>query len=381
MAFVFVICVALLVYVYAGYPLLCALLAAVRRRHVHAAAVMPPVTVLISAYNEADCIEETLRNKLALDYPAERLDVIVVSDESDDGTDDIVRRLADEIGGGRVRLFRQEPRAGKTSALNRAVTEARGEILVFSDANSLYAPDALRRLVEPFADPEVGYVTGRMLYLAPDGSTTGEGCSAYMRYENLLRDLETRVGSVVGVDGGIDAVRRELYAQMRPDQQPDFVLPLSVVARGFRVVYQPAARLYEASLSEASDEFRMRTRVSLRAWHALRDMAGLLDPLRYGLFSWQLFTHKWLRYLAPVFQVLAFVSNAAVIDRGVPWVCLFGLQLLFYGAALGGLFLRGRRLPTALLFPFYLCLLNAAAGVALMRFLRGERQVIWTPRV
>lgn len=380
MAFVFAMCVILLVYVYAGYPVLCALLAALRHRKVRAAAGTPRVTVLISAFNEADCIEETVRNKLDLDYPPERLDVIVISDGSDDGTDDIVRRVAEEAGPDRVRLIHQETRAGKTSALNRAAAEARGDVLVFSDANSLYAPDALRRLVEPFADPEVGYVTGRMLYRAPDGSLTGEGCNAYMRYENMLRGLETRLGSVVGVDGGIDAVRAELYAPMRSDQQPDFVLPLGVVARGRRVVYQPAARLYEASLSVASDEFRMRARVSLRAWHALKDMAGLLNPLRHGVFAWQLFTHKWLRYLAPIFQILAFVSNAALAARGVPWDRLFALQLLFYLAALAGLALRGRRLPTPLSFPFYLCLLNAAAGLALIRFLRGERQVTWTPR-
>lgn len=380
MTFVFLMCVILLAYVYAGYPALCALFAALRRRRVRAAAGTPSVTVLISAYNEADCIEETLRNKLALDYPPERLDIIVVSDASDDGTDDIVRRVADEVGGDRIRLVRQEGRAGKTSALNLAAAEARGEILVFSDANSLYAPDALRRLMEPFADPEVGYATGRMLYRAPDGSLTGEGCSAYMRYENALRGLETRLGSVVGVDGGIDAVRAELYEPMRPDQQPDFVLPLGVVARGHRVVYQPEARLYEASLAKASDEFRMRTRVALRAWHALKDMAGLLNPLRHGLFSWQLFTHKWLRYLAPVFQVLAFVSNAALAGRGAPWDRIFVLQILFYLTALAGMALRGRKLPAPLSFPFYLCLLNAAAGVALVRFLRGERQVTWTPR-
>jgi len=379
MEFLFYSCMILLVYVYAGYPLLCALIAGVHSRGVRSAAYTPSVTIIISAFNEADCIEDTLRNKLSLVYPADRVEVIVVSDASDDGTDDIVRRVADESDG-RVRLLRQDQRSGKTSALNLAVAQAGGDLIVFSDANSLYGPSALRCLVEPFADPEVGYVTGRMVYKAPDGSLTGEGCSAYMRYENVLRGLETRLGSVVGVDGGIDAVRSNLYEPMGDNQQPDFILPLSVVERGYRVVYQPGALLYEESLSVASDEFRMRTRVTLRAWHALRDKAGLLDPFRHGLFSWQLFTHKWLRYLAPVFQVTAFLTNAAMLGSGAVWTILFILQLAFYTAALLGYGLRKHNLPMPLSFPFYLCLLNGAAGNALIRFLRGEQQVIWTPR-
>ena len=318
-----VVCLVVLVYVYAGYPLLCWLLSRLRRRPVRSAPGTPPVTIVISAYNEAGCIEATLRNKLALDYPDDLCEIIVVSDGSDDGTDEIVARIA-AAAPDRVRLLRQEPRAGKTNALNAAASIARGEILVFSDANSLYAPDALRRLVEPFADPAVGYATGRMLYKAPDGSLTGEGCSAYMRYENSLRGLESAMGSVVGVDGGIDAVRASHYAAMREDQQPDFVLPLSVVQRGLRVVFVPQARLYEASLARAGDEFRMRTRVALRAWHALRDMAILLNPLRYGIFSWQLFSHKWLRYLAPVFQATAFLANVflwGTAVAGTPCSC------------------------------------------------------------
>ncbi len=379
MSIVFTICVLMLVYVYAGYPALCAMIAALCNRGVRGAEGTPTVTIIIAAFNEAACIERTLRNKLSLDYPPERVEVIVVSDASDDGTDEIVRRAADETGRA-VRLLRQEPRAGKTAALNLAVENASGELLVFSDANSLYGPSALRRLVEPFADPEVGYVTGRMVYKAPDGSLTGEGCSAYMRYENVLRGLETRLGSVVGVDGGIDAVRASLYAPMRHDQQPDFVLPLSIVQRDLRVVFQPRALLYEDSLSVPSDEFRMRTRVALRAWHALKDKAMLLNPFRHGFYSWQLFSHKWLRYLAPIFQLGALVSNAILVGTAPIWNALLALQAVFYALALVGLLLRNHRLPPPLSFPFYLCLLNGAAGNALIRFLRGERLVTWTPR-
>jgi cellulose synthase/poly-beta-1,6-N-acetylglucosamine synthase-like glycosyltransferase len=373
--FLLLSCVALLAYVYLGYPLLAALAAALRRRAVRAAPHTPRVSILIAARNEAAHIAATVGNKLALDYPPERVEVIVVSDASDDGTDEAVAALA---AGGRVRLLRQAPRAGKTAALNLAAGAATGEILVFSDANSLYAPDALRRLLEPFADPSVGYATGRMLYRSPDGSPTGEACSHYMRYESFLRRMETAIGSVVGVNGGIDAVRAELYTPMRADQQPDFVLPLSVVERGRRVVYAPQARLYEATLATAGDEFRMRVRVALRAWHALGEKRGLLDPFRHGIYAWQLASHKWLRYLAPLFQLGALAGNAALIGRGTVWNAAFVLQAGFY--LLAALGLVARSLPGPLAFPYYVCLLNAAAGTALVRFLAGRKQAVWTPR-
>ena len=374
---VFALCAALLAYVYAGYPLLARALAGARRRRVAAAPITPAVTVLIAAYNEAGHIVETVRNKLAQAYPADRLEVIVVSDGSDDGTDELVRGLGDP----RVRLLRQAPRAGKTSGLNLAVPHARGEVLAFADANSLWAPDALARLVEPLADPAVGYVTGRMVYRAPDGSLTGEGCSAYMRYENALRAWETACGSIVGVDGGIDAVRRELYAPMRPDQLPDFVLPLAVRERGLRVVYAPAALLYEDALAAAGDEFRMRVRVSLRALHALRDKAALLDPARFGLFAWQLFSHKVLRYLAPLFQAGALAAGAVLAwGPWSPWKLVFAAQLLFYLMAWMGHLRRDEGSPRLFALAYYLCLVNAASAVALGRFARGQRQVTWQPR-
>ena len=233
----------------------------------------------------------------------------------------------------------------------------------------------------PEAGTRVGYVTGRMLYRAPDGSLTGEGCSAYMRYENTLRAWETRLGSVVGVDGGIDAVRRDLYVPLRADQLPDFVLPLAVRERGRRVVYRPEARLYEDALAAAGDEFRMRVRVALRAWHALRDKAALLNPFRHGLFAWQLLSHKVLRYLAPFFQLGALLANLVLAaGGGTFWVWLLGLQVVFYLLALLGHALRGRRAPRPLSLAYYLCVVNAASGLAFLRFLRGRKQVLWQPR-
>jgi glycosyltransferase involved in cell wall biosynthesis len=367
----------MILYVYAGYPLAAAVCAAIAKKRVVKGDDLPSVTILISAYNEKECIGATLENKLGLDYPGEKREIIVISDGSTDGTDEIVGAYASRG----VRLLRQEPRQGKTAALNSAVPEAQGEILVFSDANSIYEPDALRRLVRNFSDPTVGYVTGKMIYRNPDGSGIGDGCSAYMKYENLLRRIETQVGSVVGVDGGIDAVRRILYQPMNADQLPDFVLPLKVIAQGFRVVYEPEAVLVEPTLQTTDDEYRMRVRVSLRALWALKDMRSLLSFRRFRLFAWQLWSHKALRYCCFIFLILAFVSNAALWRAHEAYKALFLIQSAIYLAfvcqlALG---LSGRSSKVLYLLHYFM-LLNLASAHAFLKFILGRKQVVWTPR-
>jgi len=380
--YVFWVCIVVLAYIYAGYPVLTRLLGGMLRRRVFAATAgqfQPTVTVMIAAFNEAAHIAETVRNKLALDYPAELLDIIVISDGSDDGTDEAVTAIGDP----RVRLIRQEPRAGKTSALNLGRPAVTGEVIVFSDANSLYRPDTLQHLVAPLHDPAVGYVTGRMVYKAVDGSLTGEGCSAYMEYENALRAWETNLGSIVGVDGGVDAMRRDIYRPMRADQLPDFVQPLTVREQGYRVVYAPDALLYEDALADSGDEFRMRVRVSLRAYHALKDKAALLNPFRFGLFAWQLFSHKVLRYLAFVFMAVALAANAVLAwNEGRVWSLLFTGQVLFYGSAFFGHLLNQRQQtpPRLIGLAYYLCVINLASALAFFQFLLGRKQVTWKPR-
>jgi cellulose synthase/poly-beta-1,6-N-acetylglucosamine synthase-like glycosyltransferase len=298
----------------------------------------------------------------------------VVSDGSVDGTDDIVS----DLGERRVTLLRQDPRQGKTLALNTALKVARGEIVVFSDANSRYEQAAVRQLAGALAHPDVGYVTGRLVYEDPGSTAVGAGSGLYMAYENWLRRLESRVGSVVGVNGGIDAVRRVLYQPMRADQLPDFVLPLRVVQQGYRVVTCDEAVAHEDALGQQADEFRMRVRVSLRALHALMDMRHLLHP-RYGLFAFQLFVHKLLRYLVMVPLAGALVCSALLVQSPV-YAAIFAAQIGCY--ALAGLgWLSGGRIRFRPIFvPFYFCLINVAAGVAFLGFVRGKRQILWTPR-
>lgn len=382
MTLVFWLCAIVVVYIYIGYP------AVVRWVQGHGNPVLkqesylPAVSILVPAFNEAKEIASTLQNKLAQDYPQDRIEIIVVSDESDDGTDDIVEQISRESAIP-VRLVRQSPRQGKTSGLNLIVPLAKGDILIFSDANSLYAPDTVRKLVVNFADPRVGYVTGKMVYTNPDGSLVGDGCSAYMKYENFLREGETLMGSIVGVDGGVDAMRRTLYSPLNPDQLPDFVQPLKVVEKGFRVVYEPDALLKEPALTDGGREYRMRVRVSLRALWALHDMRQMLNPARFGVFSFQLWSHKVLRYLAflPLLGVL--VSSVALSGTAVIYALALALQLLFYALAWVGhqRSLQGKTLPTALALPYYFSLLNVASAHATWRYLKGEKQIIWAPRV
>lgn len=368
----------LIIYIYVGYPLLLKVLPQRAGTIDPAAPEHPKVTVLIPAFNEAAVIEDTIRNKLAQQYPADALEVIVISDESEDGTDDIVQKIAAEDA--RVKLVRQSPRQGKTAGLNLAIPQASGEILVFSDANSHYDDKAIQELVNCFRDPEVGYATGKMVYVNEDGSLVGDGCSAYMKYENFMRALETRISSVVGVDGGIDAMRKDLYQPMNPDQLPDFVQPLKVVTQGKRVVYCESALLNEEALNSSDKEFRMRVRVSLRAYWAMSDMRHLFNPSRYGLFALQLISHKLLRYLAFIPLVIAFISNALITGYSGFYVLTFLIQLAFYGAAAVAALSENSN-NRWLGLAHYFCLINLAAAKAFVKFLRGEKIVMWKPRV
>jgi cellulose synthase/poly-beta-1,6-N-acetylglucosamine synthase-like glycosyltransferase len=366
----------LIVYTYAGYPATLAVLGARPVRFGNASARLPAVSIVIAAHNEEVEIGDTIRNKLELDYPRERLQIIVVSDGSTDRTDAIVASFHDEG----VLLLRQEPRQGKTAALNLAREAASAEIVVFSDANSRYDREALRRLVEVFDDGTVGYVTGRLVYLNPGQSPSAASCGLYMRYENWIRSLETRVGSVVGVNGGIDAVRRELFTPMRPDQLPDFVLPLRVVEQGYRVVFQPEAVSYEAALSRSRDEFRMRVRVALRSMRALWEMRHLLAP-RYGRLAFQLLVHKVLRYLLFVPMVVVLLTSFLLAAKPAYALMAAAQVLLYAGGAVGLCYQRrGSAFARVLGIPAFFLLANVAPAVALIKLARGERQVLWQPR-
>ncbi|MBK8508724.1 MAG: glycosyltransferase family 2 protein [Candidatus Competibacteraceae bacterium] len=377
----FWICVSLILYIYIGYMTIIFLVTRVYNRNPKKAYIEPNVSIIIAAFNEEKDIECTVLNKLSLNYPKDRLEIIVISDGSTDLTDNIVSNLAKRERG-RIKFLRQEPRQGKTEALNKAVSLASGEILIFSDANSLYDKDAIGYLVSNFYDSTIGYVTGQMIYKKSDENDFDQGSNAYINYENLVRIFETRMNSVIGVDGGIDAVRRECYTPMRADQLPDFILPLNIVEQGKRVVYEPKAISYESALNVASDEYKMRVRVSLRAFWALKDKKNLLNPLRYPLFAWQLLSHKVLRYGAFFPLMGLFLLNIFLIENHILYAIFFTLQIMAYSlAAVGPLLVKLPVNHSKLLMPYYFAVLNIACAAALWKFINCQKVVLWKPRL
>ena len=366
----------LIIYPSVIYPSLVCLFGLIRPRRVKHRSWFPSVTVLIPAYNEAQNIAATIQNKLDQDYPRDRVEIIVISDGSTDGTDDIVRQFSSQ----NVRLIRREPREGKAAALNEAVRFASGEILVFSDANSLFAPDAIRLMMENFADPEVGYVTGNLNYKIQSAGIAGNGCSAYMKYENTLRTLETRAGSIIGVNGGVDAIRRELYRDVPRNLITDFVLPLHVISTKHRVVYDERVHSSEVANSELGSEFRMRLRVSLRALQGIAYMRRLCNPFNYPWAAFSLTSHKVSRYFCFLFLSIAFATNLMLISYP-GYRVLFIAQAIAYLLALVGL---RKGLPGILrnlsLVPAYFLVTNVAFAMAAIKFLQGETMATWQPR-
>lgn len=361
---------------YFGYPLLLVTRNAFRPHQRSVDGHEPTVSLLISAYNEATVIRQKLQNSLSLDYPHEKLEVVVMSDGSDDDTDSIVREFAAEG----VRLYRQEPRQGKSAALTRFVPRAQGDVIVFSDANSMYEPDALRKLVRHFRAPDVGYVVGRQDYYVPtNGSpTTSEG--VYWKYEQFLKRQESRASSVVGGDGAIYAIRKELFQPLRADDVSDFVNPLQIVAMGYRGVYEPDAVCYEEPTDSIAGEFRRKVRIVNSSMQGLFRVPSVMKPWRVGWFAVQVLLHKFLRWLVPVFLLAMLVTAAAMvwIDAQPAILAVLVLQVAFYGLALLGTIPVLRRLPLFSI-PVYFCTVNLAAGWGLMTAVFGRRFAIWDP--
>ncbi|MBX3441606.1 MAG: glycosyltransferase family 2 protein [Planctomyces sp.] len=358
---------------YVGYPLL--LIAArplARPRRIVDSE--PTVSFVISAFNEAAVIADKLDNTLTLDYPRDRLEVAVISDASDDGTDGIVANYADRG----VALHRQSPRTGKSMGLTRFVPQLTGEFVVFSDANSMYERDAVRKLVRHFADPSVGFAVGHQRYYA-DGTDAAASESLYWRYETFLKIQESRIGSVVCGDGAIYAIRRELFEPLRADDINDLYLPLRIVARGFRGVFDAEAVCYERTAATFSGEFRRKVRIINRSLRAVLRVPQVLNPFRVGRFAWQLGIHKVLRWFVPFLLIAALLANIPLAARGQTFYqWLLGLQIAFYSLAclrpVAGI---GSIKPVYL--ASYFCLMNLAAFFGVLSCLFGSRIAVWQP--
>lgn len=369
---------ALVVYVYLGFPVLLYIYS--RFRSVHNRELpeeLPTVTLLISAFNEEACITEKIENSLALDYPKDRLQIIVLSDQSSDRTDEIVESFHDRG----VVLRRMVERGGKTLGLNDGVKHSSSEFVVFSDANAMYRADAIQALIAPFSDSRVGAVIGESTYANAE-SDAGESESLYWRYETTIKALESRASSVVGGDGAIYAVRRSLFKPMAADVLSDFVNPLQVVEQGFQCVFEPNAISVEDVAESFEKEFSRKVRIVNRAWRATMSMKHLMIPFRYGAFAWQLFSHKLLRWLVPAFLLVLLVSNALLLQQGTFYRLTFLAQIACYALATAGAVLRKKsNLSLALYVPYYFCLVNVASARGIMEAYQGKTYTTWsTPR-
>jgi cellulose synthase/poly-beta-1,6-N-acetylglucosamine synthase-like glycosyltransferase len=372
----FILSLLLVAYAYVGYPLVIFLWSRLFPRAVRKAAITPRVSLIITAYNEERDIAAKLDNTLALDYPADKMEIIVASDCSSDRTDDIVRGYA----GHGVRLHRRPERLGKSVAQNHAVKFAGGEILVFSDATTMYAADAVRQIVRSFADPQVGCVAGQLIYVDNAVTAVGQGCRSYWGYEKFIKESESRAGSLIGVSGCLYAVRRSSYARLALDMSSDFVIASEIHLRGQRAVYERDAVAMEDTNKRGRDEFRMRVRIIEQTYSALHRYRAALRLGEHGLFAFQLISHKVMRYAVPLFLMVAFAANLVLAGEAAFFRLAFIAQAALYlAAAAGGLGERlGLRLGV-LALPYYFVLANAASLAAFVHFMRGKAHVLWEP--
>jgi cellulose synthase/poly-beta-1,6-N-acetylglucosamine synthase-like glycosyltransferase len=373
----------LIVYAYLGFPALLLVRGLLPHRPVRKAPIEPRVSLIIVAHNEAASIGAKIENVYALDYPSDRLEVIVASDGSDDGTNELVASYTDR--GLRLLEF---SRAGKIPALNAAASLATGDVLVFSDANSMYPPDALRALIAPFADPAVGGVGGDQCYVKENGNRLAGGHAAslgerlYWTYDRLLKTLQTRAGNMTSATGAIHAVRRHLFQPVPLGVSDDFVISTRTIAQGYRLVFERDATAYETVAPTDRAEFDRKKRVIVRALAGLWAVRQLLNPLRYGFYTVQLASHKLLRWSVCWLLPVLFGASLSLYSAGPFYRLLALAQVLFYAAALVVWTVRDtalvrRRSFKVLSVPYYFCMANYAALRAWVQMLGGKRVDVW----
>ena len=367
LAIIFWVSAALLVYAQVGYGVLLAVLARFRRRPVPAPGPDPPpsVSVVVPAYAEELVIAGRVANLRALDYPPELLEVIVACDGSVDATAERARAAGADI-------VLELPRGGKIRAQDTAVERARGEVVAFSDANVVWEPDALRRLVSAFANPRVGYVCGDVRFVN-EGGTNQEG--VYWRYEMALRALESRLRSVTGGNGAIYATRKESYVVVDPIMGHDLSFPFNMVKRGWLAVYEPRARASEKMVPTIDGEFARKRRMMSHTWPIVV-RGGMLSPRGYDpLYALMIVSHRVLRYATPFLHVLVLVTSIALVGRGWVYVAAVVLQGAILLAALLGTAIPAR----PLLIARYYVLTTASLAAGLWDWLRQGTPAVWEP--
>jgi len=366
--------VVIIFYTYFGYPLLILIMSLFVAKKISQADIEPNVTFLITAYNEEKSIKGKIEDTLRLNYPKEKLEILVASDASSDNTDNIVAEFQDK----RVRLFRVEGRVGKTEAQNQAVKIAKGEIIIFSDATTKYEKSAIRNIVRNYADLRVGAVSGRYKYFDTGQTQIGTGTIAFWDYENFIKARQTRIRTITGCCGCIYSLRKSLYVGLPKDIISDLVEPLKILEQGYRIIFEPDALAYETTCQKSDEEFKMRLRVISRGMRGLLYMKQLINPFKYGLISFQLISHKILRWLIPLFLTDLYITNIFLVHKNIFYLSFFLLQSIFYLLALIGLLIDyfPKKIKVFSL-PLYFCVVNIASIVALVKILMKKKDITW----
>jgi len=376
-------------YAYFGYPS-CLLVISIFKRPDNSKfkiqnSKLPHVSFIITAYNEETLIKQKIENSLSQDYPKEKLEIIIASDCSSDKTDEIVKSFEDKG----IKLIRAPERKGKENAQKHAVDAAGGEILVFSDVATILKPNAISNIVDNFKDPAIGCVSSEDKFIDKDGNVSGEG--AYVKYEMFLRKLESKVNTLVGLSGSFFASRREVCKNWTIDLQSDFNTLLNSIKLGLKGISDPNSIGYYENIADEKKEFNRKTRTVLRGISVLMRNLSLLNPIKYGLFSWQLFSHKLCRWLVPFLLISAFISNAAIMFNSVFLFLLFMLQLSFYSLALY-YYWKPPSLQTSQPIGnsryqlkafsklcYFFITVNTSIFVAWLKYAKGERATFWEP--
>lgn len=367
----------IILYVYFGYPLVLIVLAKAKGSVPMAKEEGAfTVSLIIAAYNEEKSIAEKIRNSLGLNYRQDRLEIIIGSDGSTDGTNEIATRVDHR----NVRLVAECVNRGKSAIQNKAVAEAKGEILFFTDANVMLKEDALRKVTRHFADKGVGCVVGKVTYLNEKDTSISEGEGFYWRYELFLREKESLIGNLAMGSGPIMAVRRSLFRPLDPDVGEDFVLPMQVAMSGYRVVYESEAVSEETLCQNTpTSMFKSKVRVISKDLRGLFLCRAILNPFCHPLYAWALVSHKLLRWLAPYFLIALFALNLWLLSQPLYHLTL-EVQLAFYALAVAGYLSQRKGKPSRVFgIPLSFCLVNLAALVGVVRFLIGKKAGKWEP--
>jgi cellulose synthase/poly-beta-1,6-N-acetylglucosamine synthase-like glycosyltransferase len=369
---------AVVVYAYIGYPVVMWLLSSLMpsRSKEDGKPFLPKVSLLISAYNEEAVIEGKILNSLSAHYPADLLEIMIISDGSDDMTNEIVRKY--EKRGVLLKYF--QGRRGKTACLNSAVTLAQGDIIVFSDANSMYDEDAIKNLVSNFADDRIGFVTGYTRYVEKDADQVAPSIGIYAKIEKLTKAWESKLSSCVGADGAIFAIRRHLYRPLSDVDINDFVIPLNIIKQGLKGVLEEKAYCVEKTAGNSKGEFRRQTRITNRTLRAIYNNASLLNPLRYGFFSFELFSHKISKFLTPFFLLSLACCSVVLMNSGTTYRLISMVQAVCYLFALLGYSGKGLKILSGLDSLCYTFVaMNAAILAGWVQFVRGRTYTTWSP--